>query len=137
MPMIENISVVSGRHVRKLSPLLGRYVLFAIDECWKSIARLRGVAGLMLTTDYQPAVVDHEQLMKLRSVCVNGIYNQQVVETGRGFVYGQRVTPQSGPLAFHVGRYDGRASKNREAAVFNLFGREQKLFFKAGDLLAA
>jgi transcription antitermination factor NusG len=137
MPMVEEVHVVSGRHVHRLNPLLGRYVLFAVDEFWKSVARLRGVAGLLLTAEYFPALVNVEQLEALRSMCVNGVYNKRVVETKRGLVYGQRVTPSTGPLYAHVGRYDGMASKHREAAVFTLFGRDQRLMFKAGDLLAA
>ena len=90
---------------------------------------------LTIPQDHQ--IVAQHELERIRSLCVNGVYLPKEIETRRGFVYGQRVSPQSGPLAFHVGRYDGVASKRREAAMFSLFGREQRIMFKAGVLLAA
>lgn len=137
LPFIEDTQVVNGRHAHRMRPLLGRYVLFIINELWKNIPQLRGVAGLMMNVDKNyPAVVDDGALDAIRSMCIGDIYSP-IAATKQGFFYGQRVTPKDGPLAYHVGRYDGGASKHRDAALFNIFGREQRVVFKAGELIAA
>lgn len=84
-----------------------------------------------------PAKVDDGALDAIRSLCVGDVYSPRAMSTCCGFYYGQRVTPQTGPFAYHVGEYDGVASRHREAAVFNLFGKDQRVFFKAGELVAA
>jgi transcription antitermination factor NusG len=71
----------------------------------------------------------------LRSLCDGDIFRKTEVEKS-GFRYGQKVTPQTGPFAFHVGRYEGK-TKRHETALFVLFGREQKVKFKRGELVAA
>ena len=138
LPLIEYTSIINGRHIRKQRPLLGRYILFAINDLWERLARLRGVAGMMMDVDKLfPAKVCDSALDYIRSMCVNDVYCPRVVEGRKGFLYGQRVTPKEGPMAYHVGLYDGVRSRHREVALFNLFGREQRITFKAGDLVAA
>lgn len=137
LPLIETTTIVNGRHVNAARPLLGRYIFFVIDELWKNLSQLRGVAGMMLNVDRDyPARVDDGALDAIRTMCIGDVYSPRAVEM-QGFVYGQRVAPQTGPLAYHVGRYDGVASKHREAALFNLFGKDQRIFFKSGELIAA
>lgn len=137
-PLIEDVTIINGRHVHKQRPLLGRYILFMITDIWKTLASLRGVSGMLIDVDKMfPAIVVDEALDAIRSMCVNNVYCPRIVEARKGFVYGQRVTTETGPMAYHVGRYDGITSKRREAALFNLFGREQRVTFKAGELIAA
>ena len=138
IPLEQVLSVRGGKHRRYNRPMLGRYVLYAVNEFWRSIFNMRGVSGLLLVTDYEseiarPAVVDPRQLASLRDQCINGVYQKPEVPR-KGFTYGQKVTPNHGPLAFHVGKYDGVVKDHREAAIFQLFGRDQRLIFKAGVL---
>lgn len=143
IPKEEVLTIKGGRPRFHLRPMLGRYVLYVVDHRWKYISSLRGVSGILMATDYekeitQPLVIESRQFQTLLELCtVDGIYSKRVNETKKGFVYGQRVTPSDGPFAYHIGRYDGVASRKREAAIFNCFGREQKIMFKAGQLLAA
>ena len=138
LPMIEDTTIINGRHVHKQRPLLGRYILFVITDVWKNLLSIRGVRGMLLDVNKMfPAVVDDEALDDIRSMCINNVYSPRVVNARKGFVYGQRVTTETGPFAYHIGRYDGIHSRQREVALFNLFGREQKVAFKAGELIAA
>lgn len=138
LPMVEDTIIINGRHVHKQRPLLGRYILFAINDIWKKLASLRGVSGMLLDADKLfPAQVEDAALDAIRSMCVDNVYSPCAVESRNGFFYGQRVTIETGPMAYHIGRYDGHASKNRDAALFNLFGREQRVTFKTGELIAA
>lgn len=137
IPLVEDTKIINGRHVRLRRPLLGRYILFTIVEHWPELLSLRGVAGILLTADNEPAVVVEKELSDIRSLCVGNIYCPRVVRSKNGFYYGQRVTPKEGPFAYHVGFFEGVKSRNREVALFKLFGREQKVTFKSGDLIAA
>lgn len=142
IPKEEVVTIKGGRPRYHLRPMLGRYVLYVITRGWKNVLGLRGVSGIMMATDYekeiiQPLVIDPKQMETLRALCTDDIYSKTVNETKRGFVYGQRVTPSDGPFAYHIGTYDGVASRHREVAVFNCFGREQKIMFKSGALQAA
>lgn len=137
VPLISSVAVVSGRHVHRLVPIFGRYIFFVINELWKNASNIRGVSGLMLTAEFTPAIVIPSQMRAIQALCVNGMYQLASAPTPAGFSYGQRVTPTSGPLEHHIGRYDGTRSRHRDVAFFNLFGREQKITFKAGELIAA
>ncbi len=137
LPKIERMAVVNGRHYRHKSPLLGRYIPFIITDYWRAILSLRGISGMLLNAEKdQPALVKEDQIEAIKAICVNGVYREPIVEAAP-LVYGQRVTPKTGPLHSHVGRYDGRKGKKREAALFMLFGREQRITFKKGELVAA
>jgi len=52
-----------------------------------------------------------------------------------GFNYGDKVIPKQGPLAGHVGTFD-KSTQRGDSALFVLFGREQRVMFKAGELVA-
>lgn len=142
IPKEEVTTIRGGRPRSHLRPMLGRYVLYVVSAGWKNILSLRGVAGILMATDYekeiiQPLIIDPKQLKILHSLCIDGIYSKTVVDTKKGLVYGQTVTPHQGPFAYHIGKYDGLASHSREAAIFKCFGREQKIMFKTGILQAA
>lgn len=142
LPMVETTSVVRGRHVRSYHPLFGRYVFVALNDLWQRMLSLRGVAGILLTPDTEgeypaPALACPKQIEYIKTQCVNNIYRSTDDKVRGGFVYGQHVRPKEGPLEWHVGAYDGRAGKNKYAALFNIFGREQRVIFKRGDLIAA
>ena len=136
LPREEISIVVHGRHVREYRPIFGNYILIAITAAWKSLMRMRGVAGILMNeSDYPARVLPHE-VEWIKAQCVNGVYRPRMIESQRGFTYGQRVTPIEGPFAYHVGRYDHR-TKRGDTALFVLFGQEQKVTFKPGDLIAA
>jgi hypothetical protein len=97
---------------------------------------LRGVSSLLLTADDTPALVDNRQLDAVRMMCNADVLRTPNQITPRGFIYGQKVSPRSGPLVDYVGTYDG-PKKGRDIALFFLFGREQRVMFRKGELLAA
>lgn len=136
IPLEENLCVVRGRHIRENKPMLGNYILIAVTEIWQSLMRMRGVAGILMSDDGFPAQVLPSEINYLRSICVNGVYRPRMIKSQRGFTYGQRVTPQHGPFAHHVGRYEN-PTKDGDTALFMLFGYEQKVSFKPGNLVAA
>lgn len=135
IPLIETLIIRHGRHVRQMRPLLGDYILIAVCSAWKSLLRIREVRGIMLNELGYPAQVLPHELDRMRSMCDSGVYRSSMVEDV-GFSYGQRVSPKTGPLAYHVGRYD-KKTKRGDSALFVLFGQEQRVVFKQGELLAA
>ena len=135
IPLIETLMISRGRHVRQMRPLLGDYILIAICSAWKSLLSIRDVRGIMLNDLGYPAQVLPYELDRMRSMCDGNAYRSSVVEKG-GFEYGQRVSPKAGPLAYHVGRYD-KKTRRGDSALFVLFGQEQRVLFKQGELLAA
>lgn len=135
IPLIETLMIRRGRHVRQMRPLLGDYILIAICSAWNSLLSIRDVRGIMLNELGYPAQVLPREMDRMREMCDLGVYHSSVVEES-GFEYGQRVSPKTGPLAYHVGRYD-KKTKRGDSALFVLFGQEQRVIFKRGDLLAA
>lgn len=165
VPLIENEIVVRGHLVRRVTPLFGRYIFFVVTDAWRLVSMVKGVRGLMLTrsrkydgsfgpddddgnTEYEeeqcPAIADPAQIRAMQEFCCGEMY-QKPVRLPDDLVYGQRVTTTTGPFAYHVGRYDGpmprkrgkRGKRRREAALFDIFGREQRVVFAAGSLIAA
>ncbi len=137
-PIIEHLSIVRGRHVRHKTPMFGRYILVVINDTWKAILALRGISGMLLTADNKPALVDAKEIEAVRAICVNGVYRNPEIQTDGMLRYGQRVrTKADGPFAWQVGTYDGRVGRKKEAAIFYLFGRDQRVVFKRGQLIAA
>lgn len=136
IPQIETLLIVHGRHVREQRPMLGDYIPIAIDAAWKSLIRLRGVAGILLNEIGFPAQVLPHEMNRLHAMCDDCVYRSTLQED-EGFAYGQRVTPRDGPFVYYTGRYDGKANRRGdEAALFLCFGREQRVVFKSGELLA-
>lgn len=135
IPLIETLLIVRGRHVREQRPMLGDYIPIAIDAAWKSLIRLRGVAGILLNEIGFPAQVMPTEMLRLHDMCDDCVYRSTMID--ESFAYGQRVTPKDGPFVYYTGRYDGKANKRGDdAALFLCFGREQRVVFKPGDLLA-
>jgi transcription antitermination factor NusG len=135
MPIGERLTIQGGRHHRTNYPLFGRYIMVVISSTWAALLSLRGISGMLLTANNIPAVVDEDRLEHIRAMCINGIYREP--RPSFSLHYGQRVTVRRGPLVAFSGIYDGPVSKRREAAIFCLFGREQRVVFKKGELLAA
>lgn len=136
VPRVEKLAIVRGRHVREYQPLLGNYVLMQVCSRWRDVLRLRDVHGMLLNESGFPAQVLTREVENLRAFCPDEIYNGSTHETD-GWCYGAKVYVEKGPFARFIGRYEGKTGKNREAAVFSLFGREQKVTFKRGELILA
>jgi len=135
IPLVETSIICNGRHVRQMRPLLGDYILIAICSLWKSLLNIRSVRGIMLNELGFPAQVLPREVERMRAMCDGDAYRSSVVEES-GFCYGQRVSPKAGPLAYHVGRYD-KKTRRGDFAMFVLFGQEQRVIFKQGELEAA
>lgn len=136
MPMLERLNISKGRHERERYPLFGRYIITAITDQWPSLFGMRGISDMLLTANRVPALVDEDRVEHIRALCVNNIFREPRAQKG-ALMYGQKVTPKAGPLAYHTGSYDCRIGKNREAAIFTLFGAETRVIFKRGELQAA
>lgn len=136
IPKIEILTIKHGRHYRELRPMLGDYILTSISVTWRSMRRVRGVVGIIMNSDGFPAQVLVPELRRMHEMCDDaGIYHSEI-EGDKGFEYGQRVTPKAGPLAYQIGKYDSKNKRGDLSALFTLFGRDQKVTFKAGDLIA-
>lgn len=135
IPKIESLSIKRGRHVRELRPMLGDYILVSISSIWKSMIRIRGVAGMIMNCEGFPAQVLSGELKRMHDMCDDaGVYHSEVVVDE--FQYGQRVTPRDGPFINFVGTFDYKNKRGEDVARFTLFGHDQKVIFKNGDLLA-
>lgn len=139
IPVIETLSIVRGRHIREHRPLFGDYILTSINSNWKAWLSIRGVAGMLMNDLGFPAQVVPAEMERLRRACDGTVFRAATAfdESISGFEYGQRVRPASTEhfFASQVGRYEGK-SKRGDTALFSLFGREQRVEFKNGDLLA-
>ena len=147
IPTVDDETFIHGRRVRHERLLLGSYVLFVVDEFWKSIQTMRGVARVILTLpDYKslkdveefkasPVLIDVKQMKAFREF----VDRPPVVKSTGGFFYGQRVMPVSNThaFAFHVGRFDGQGRKGKLAALFQLFGQDVRVLFNSGELVSA
>jgi transcription antitermination factor NusG len=136
LPMREHTQVAHGRHHKMLIPYFGRYVFVVICEAWEKILELRGVSSLLLERKTLfPWLVDSDQLAYVRSQCdENGIVRPAPVPPVKKLRYGDVVYTENGPLANKPGVYDCVVGKNREAALFNMFGRENRVLFLLGEL---
>lgn len=139
LPMRENVTVSRGRHHRLLVPYFGRYIFIAVCEAWEKILDLRGVAGILLNPEtLRPWQVDRSELEAVRAMCnERGIVKETVAVQTCGLRYGDSVYVDHGPLANIRGSYDGKIGRHREAALFVMFGREQRVIFEVGELRAA
>lgn len=133
-PYRELVKVYRGRKVRTRVPYFGRYMFVALCDAWRQVVGLRGVSGILLDpSSLNPIRVDPRELQEVRDRCDrNGVIESP--SAGSAFKYGDEVYVEEGPLAFMRGTYDGTVGKKREAAKFFLFGREQRVTFKVGEL---
>lgn len=135
IPVVEELTISRGRHERAYKPLLGEYVLFAVSSIWKTLLSIRGVSGMLLNEAGYPAQVLPRELERLRLMCDGDILRPIVSKVVGELEYGDRVKATSGPFQNHFGKYYGK-TKRGDAALFLLFGREQRVEFKRGDLIA-
>jgi transcription antitermination factor NusG len=135
IPKIESLRIVKCRHVRELRPMLGDYILTSITSAWESLLSLKHVAGMILNADGYPAQVQPNELKRMHDMCdAAGTYYSEIDTTG--FQYGQYVRATEGPFINFTGTYDSKNKRGEDVALFILFGREQKVTFKPGGLLA-
>lgn len=135
VPLIETLTIKNGRHCREKRPLFGDYILTTIFAKWRSLLSIRGVRGFLVNESGLPAQVVPNEIARLRNMCDGENFRCASQNDISGFEYGQRVTPKSGPLAYQIGRFESR-TRTGESAIFVMFGREQKVKFKKGELLA-
>jgi transcription antitermination factor NusG len=137
-PWREQIIISHGKHRRLRIPYFGRYIFVVICEAWAQILKLRGIASMLLNPEtLHPLSVDLRQLQAVRSLCDrHGIIHQPESQKYK-LHYGDQVYAEKGPFANLRGVYDCRIGKHREAAVFTMFGAEQRVLFKLGELKVA
>ena len=135
LPLEETSKIEHGRYVKKRKPLLGPYLFVLLAEQWRWILSLRGIAGMILTPELEPAVVDINQLASFGFKDRKNI-KQRAVVTNKLQV-GQTVRPTSGPFLYMTGTYDGLVNNTHEAALFRIFGNETRVVFAKGELVVA
>jgi transcription antitermination factor NusG len=137
LPWREEIRVARGRSRRIRIPYFGRYIFVVICDAWESILTMRGIAGMLLHPEsLRPWLVNAADLDRVRALCDGHNVVHEPIKPVRGLCYGDLVYPKDGPLANIRGVYDAKVGKKREAAVFNMFGREQRVVFRRGELQA-
>lgn len=136
-PQTRKSTVKHGKRVQMIRPLFPRYLIVRLQGAMGDLFRVRDVKGAILTPDKQFREISDGTIAHLQTFSDEfGFYDADVSCGPTGLQYGQKVTPKDGVWFGHFGSYDS-AYKNREFALFSLFGREARVSFKQGDLLAA
>ena len=132
-PRIKRTVRHRGKRVHHLDALFPGYLFLLLQEAWHEVFDMRGISGLIMAGE-NPAILRDEVITEIKSTCDrDGVYVPPVKPR---FRVGDAVRVGAGPLAGSVGLYAGSA-KEREAALFDLFGRKTRVEFKEGDLVAA
>ena len=136
IPLREHKTVKRGRHHRVLIPYFGRYIFIALTELWVGVLALRGVACILIEREnLTPLHVDPDELAAVRKLCDRrGVIRIPPI---KGLCLGDVVRVDHGPLAHLRGVYDGAVGRNREAAVFAMFGGQHRALFRTGELRLA
>jgi transcription antitermination factor NusG len=135
MPWRELVRISRGRHHRTLIPYFGRYVFVTLCEAWERLPSLRGVSSMLLHSEtLLPWRVDSCELDAIRVLCDERGVVREEQRIDDGLHYGDLVYVELGPFANLRGVYDCRIGKHREAATFVMFGREQRVMFRCGEL---
>lgn len=142
-PQTRKQVVVRGRRAFRIQPLFSRYLLVEACLSINNVFAVRDINGAILTVDRvtqqkQFALVRDEVVNEIKSRCDRDgfvVLPDNVTKTG--LIPGQRVRPTVGAFVDRVGVYEGMLTKNRETAIFGLFGRGVSVSFKLGELLAA
>ena len=116
--------------------MFGRYIITEITKQWPEPVHHARHLRCCAHSKAHACTDRRDEVEHLRAKCVNNIFREETAPKGV-FAYGQRVTLKNGPLAYHLGTYDCAVGKNREAAIFNLFGSDTRVIFKRGELAAA
>lgn len=137
VPLIEQLTIVRGRHERDFKPLLGEYIPIGVTATWKSLLSIRGVAGMLLNESGTPAQVLPREMERLRAMCdLDGKLKPEPLPPEYEFQYGESVRVRSGPFVGFTAKFDGKTKRGDLSAILVLFGKETSVVFKKGDLLA-
>lgn len=138
IPVIETLRIVQRRHVREYHPLFGDYILTSISSGWKEWLGIRGVSGMLMNDLGMPAQVLPNEMAQLRSMCRGMVFGASETVDENEMEYGQDVKTVAIDHMFsrQTGKYAGRTKSGDLSALFLLFGREQIVEFKSGDLIA-
>ena len=132
-PRIKRTVRHRGKRVHHLDALFPNYLFLLLQDAWHEVFDMHGISGLIMSGEH-PAVLGDEVVETIKARCDrDGVY---VAPVKPRFRVGDKVKVGAGPLAGSVGLYAGSA-KEREAALFDLFGRKTRVEFKEGDLVAA
>ena len=134
-------SRLKGKHVERLDPLLGLYILVALHDSWESIQdawhavlSMERISGLLMTGE-QPSYVREDELVRLRSQCSSdGIYTPPPKPK---FKTGQRVKVGSGPFHGAAGEFVRAYGKGDELRAKISLASLGEADVKIGNLVAA
>ena len=135
-PRLKRIFVRHGKKTIRIDPLFPRYLFVLVHDAWRALLGTRDVVDVIRSAE-QPVLVSQKIVDDVKSRCDReGMF---IVPKKRFNLFrkGASVRPKFGPFYGITGLYDGSLAHEREAALFNLLGREVRVCFKQGDLTAA
>lgn len=137
LPQFKDVIVQHGCARTKVSPLFPRYLFVLVQGAWRSLLGTRGVVGLIMN-DNHPSLLKNEVIERIRQECDDdGCLILPKPKSLQPLQPGQPVTPRSGHFLYSIGVYQGTTAQHREIALFSLFGRQTRVEFKRGELVAA
>jgi transcriptional antiterminator RfaH len=123
LPKIREYRTLRGRRVEASPPLFPGYLFIAVVSRWYDAKWCPGVANLIMAGD-GPARVPDSVISEIRSRERNGLVE---LAKPRGFQQGDRVRIVSGPLANHLGLFDGQAPRERVAILLRVLGSQTRV----------
>jgi transcription antitermination factor NusG len=134
-PKLRRTSRRGGRKHVLFGPMFPNYLFVNIaPNDLATLLGVRGVRGVLMTAEGNPAVVSKAEMDALRERCDS--HHVFIPATEARFEQGQLVRVKTGPLAGHIGLFDNLVG-NREAALLDFLGCKTRTLFKLGDLAAA
>ena len=138
-PRLKRLVVRRGHRCTDVQPMFPNYLIVKErpedDRQLAVLCSTPGVSELLMTVNNTPARASDAEIAKIRARCTHD--DILIVKKHTGFLIGENVRPTSGPFQNFVGRFDSEHAGFRVSALLNLFGREVKVSFKQGDLVAA
>lgn len=138
-PRVRRTYVSAGRRIDLLVPAFGRYFFVQWTPDWRNLLGVRNLEGFLKNSDAEesPSVVRNSSIQPILEQCdESGVLFESSAPQLNKLRRGQKVKPRSGAMIDLFGSYAG-CQRNREHAFFVLMGRETKVTFVKGTLIAA
>jgi transcriptional antiterminator RfaH len=135
LPAIKRVRVVAGRRVVRRETLFPGYLLAAMSEEWRSLARVRGVTRLLMANE-RPALVADEAIDELRAMHDEDGFVRLPLAPDR-FTCGDKVRAINGVFREFEGIYQGMGAHSRCQVLLDMLGAKRLIAIPEEDLIAA
>jgi transcriptional antiterminator RfaH len=135
LPIMKKVCVVAGRRVVRRETLFPGYLLAAMSEDWRSLARVRGVTRLLMANE-RPALVADEAIDELRAMHDEDGFVKLPSRPDR-FASGDKVRAINGVFRDFEGIYQGTGAHARCQVLINMLGAKRLIAIPEEDLIAA